>query len=81
MCTICFRMSGDDTGGRDTSAAGEATVSKLCRNPARNHDVYRSVEPSISTVTVYILLWDYCRSNFSFRIYNTSHVLLLCRRM
>jgi hypothetical protein len=46
-------MSGDDTGGRDTGAAGEATVSELCRNPARNHDVYRSDESSISTVTIY----------------------------
>jgi hypothetical protein len=52
-------MSGDDTGGRDTLATGNATVCDFCRDPARNHDVYRSVESSISTVTVCILLWNY----------------------
>jgi hypothetical protein len=52
--TICLRISGDDAGGRDTFAAVGATVCEFCRNPARNHDVYRCVESSISTVTVSI---------------------------
>jgi hypothetical protein len=59
-------MSGDDAGGRDTFAAGGATVCEFCRDPARNDDVYRSAEFSISTVTVYCCVIIVHRSNFSF---------------
>jgi hypothetical protein len=59
-------MSGDGTGGRDTFAAGGATVREFCRDPARNDDVYRSAESSISTVTVYCCGIPVHRSSFSF---------------
>jgi hypothetical protein len=69
MDTICLRMSGDDTGVRDTFAAGSATV-------------YRSTESStISTVTVYCCGNVVHRSSFSFWIYNTSYNILLHRRI
>ena len=51
--TICLRMSGDDTTGRETDAVGAGAASEFRRNPARIHDVYLFDGTSSSTVTVY----------------------------